>query len=281
MPSSVDAATSTTKIVKCDDVNVRTGASTTKRVVAQLDAGTKVTVVATVEGAAWRTVCDGTTVKGTKWYRIKAIGGTSVASRYGVDYVYGAVGLFRSPAASDPYGAELMRLIALDRKALGRPALIVDARLVALARGKSFTCPTKRSMSIAGRAADMATRGYFSHGIKGCYKADGTPYRGTDILARLYGRPERRSEIIHWNRYASEPTRYRIGCDINGRDCVGGTTKVVNRVAIAQRSFMSSSVHRAAELDRGYTRFGCGSARTPGTNKTYFACFFTKGLPTP
>lgn len=280
IPGTVDASTATTKIVRCDDVNLRTGPSTSKRVVAKLDAGVKVTVVATVEGAAWQAECNGTVVKGTKWHRISAVAGSSADARYGVDVVYGAAGLFKSPA-TDPYGAELMRLIALDRKALGRPALIVDERLVALARGKSFTCPTKSSMTIRGRAVDMATRGYFSHSIKGCYKADGSLYRGTDILARLFGRPERRSEIIHWNSYASEAATYRIGCDIEGRDCSGDTTRVVNRVAIAQRSFMSSAVHRSAELDRDYTRFGCGSGRTPDTNKTYFTCFFTKGLPTP
>jgi hypothetical protein len=39
---------------------------------------------------------------------------------------------------------------------------------------------------------------------------------------------------------------------------------------------MSSAPHRAAELNR-YQRFGCGTAKVPGTSKTYFACLFADG----
>ena len=47
-------------------------------------------------------------------------------------------------------------------------------------------------------------------------------------------------------------------------------------MTVAQRNFMSSAPHRAAELN-SYQRFGCGSAVVPGTNKTYFACLFADG----
>jgi hypothetical protein len=39
---------------------------------------------------------------------------------------------------------------------------------------------------------------------------------------------------------------------------------------------MSSAPHRAAELNR-YQGFGCGTARAPGSSRTYFACLFADG----
>ncbi|MBA2373897.1 MAG: SH3 domain-containing protein, partial [Chloroflexi bacterium] len=80
----------------CSAVNVRTGASTSATRLTSLGAGVKVTVVARVTGLRWRASCAGKDVSGTAWYRISAIGGTSVASRYGVRYVYAAGGLFEA-----------------------------------------------------------------------------------------------------------------------------------------------------------------------------------------
>jgi hypothetical protein len=274
-PDGVDAASST-RIARCDDINLRTGTSTNRRAVTQIDAGARVTVVATVTGNSWRAICAGKKVYAKTWYKISAIGGRSVSSRYGVKYLYAATGLFAKPP-TDKDGAELMRLVNLDRRANGKPKLTVDPFLVSLARGKSFRCPTAPSKIIKGRAVDMATREYFSHAVKGCKRSDGTTYRGTQILAKLYPGTVRRSEIIHWNRRDAGTATYSYGCTISRTKC-DGKTKTTLRASVAQRSFMTSSVHRKTQLG-DYTRFGCGSARTPGTNKTYFACFFTKGGP--
>ena len=43
---------------------------------------------------------------------------------------------------------------------------------------------------------------------------------------------------------------------------------------------MSSSTHRAVELSTRYDRFGCGSAKAPGSARVYYACLFTVGGPT-
>jgi hypothetical protein len=48
-------------------------------------------------------------------------------------------------------------------------------------------------------------------------------------------------------------------------------------MTLAQRNFMSSAPHRAAELN-SYQRVGCASAK--GGGRTYFACLFADGGPT-
>ena len=207
---------------------------------------------------------------------------------YGVSYVYAASKLFKAattyatppPAGTDSKGAALMRLVSADRKALGKSSLAIDPSLVAIARNAPFTCPTKSSLSITGRARDMAVRSYFSHDIKGCRHSDGTAYRARENLAVIYGYTGSRSEIIHWNSAGTADTTYKVGCDSNGSNCKGGTITVSKTVATAQRNFMSSSTHRAVELSTTYDRFGCGSAKAPDSARVYYACLFTAGGPT-
>src|SRR5664280_1247981 len=127
-PASVEAASATTASVK-----------------ARLSTSTKVTTVALVTGTAWKTVCAGTK-SGSTWYRISAVNGKAVRSLYGVAYLYAASGVLKgTPAAAvpptstvpptpDAYGAELMRLINLDRAALNLPALPIDAGLASIGR---------------------------------------------------------------------------------------------------------------------------------------------------
>jgi hypothetical protein len=90
----------------------------------------------------------------------------------------------------------------------------------------------------------------------------------------VFGYTSARSEILHWNTYGTAPTSYRLGCDINGTHCAGGTTTAPYNVTIAQRKFMSSAPHRAAELN-SYQRVGCASASASG--QTWFACLFADG----
>ena len=166
-----------------------------------------------------------------------------------------------------------MRLINLDRAAVGKPALVIDAGLVAIARDARFACPTKPSLVLRGRAADLAKRAYFGHIVKGCYASGTTPYRSLDIVRRVFGYRQARSEILHWNMLGTAPVTYALGCDIEGRSCRGAKTSTPQTVAVAQRNFMSSSPHRTSEL-AAYRRFGCGTATDPATRKTYFACLF-------
>jgi len=180
---------------------------------------------------------------------------------------------------ADPLGADLMRLINLDRTALGLAPYPIDPELARIARDAPFACPTDPSMVVYGRASDLATRGYLTHTVKGC-QAPGTTvdYRSLDVVRTIFGYTGARSEILHWNTRGTAPASYRVGCDISATSCVGGIVPTVQAVAIAQRSFMSSSPHRRSQLN-SYERFGCGAANTPGTTRWYFACVFSNGGP--
>ena len=293
-PTTVGGA-SRAMVAACSGVNLRTGASTNSATKARLSTSAKVTVAATVTGSSWRATCSGAK-SGTTWYRISHVNGRTVRSLYGVTSVFAASGVLKrapaaspapvppapaepAPAATDALGAELMRLVNLDRAALGRPALLVDPGLVAIARDAPFTCPTDSGLMLRGRAADMAARSYFGHYVLGCLKAGTTtPYPSLDIARSVFGYTQARSEILHWNMLGVGPLAYELGCDVAGESCAGGTTSAPQTVAMAQRSFMSSTPHRTSEL-AAYQRFGCGSATTPGTTRTNFACLFADGGP--
>lgn len=283
----------------CAGVNLRTGASTSAAIKTRLATSATVTVAATVTGSSWRTDCAGLKA-GSTWYRISHVNGATVRSLYGVTSLFAASGVLRRapasptpvapapapPAGADPalpttdaFGAELMRLVNLDRAVLGRPALLVDPGLVAIARDAPFTCPTDPGLTLHGRATDMAARSYFGHYVLRCFKAGTTtPYPALDIVRSVFGYTKARSEILHWNTMGSAATAYQLGCDLGGANCTGGTTTTPKTVALAQRSFMSSTPHRTSQL-AAYQRFGCGSATAPGTTKTYYACIFADGGP--
>jgi uncharacterized protein YgiM (DUF1202 family) len=276
--SPAAAAAPTTMVPACSGVNVRTTASTSAPIRTQLAASAKVTVLATIGGSRWSATCPGAKT-GTTWYRISAINGKSVSSLYGQSYLYSATGVLTAvptatPDATDVLGNDLTRLLNLDRVALGKKPYLIDARLAQIARDAAFTCPTNPSMHLHGRARDMADRGYFSHTVPGCYVSGTTAFRSIVIVRTVFGYALARSEILHWNGYGTATTSYRLGCDINGKNCAGGTTTAPYTVTLAQRNFMSSAPHRAAELN-SYQRVGCASAK--GGGRTYFACLFADG----
>ncbi len=120
-------------------------------------------------------------------------------------------------------GAELMRVTNLDRVALGYPALVIDPTLVGLAGDAPFPCPSDRTMVLAGRATDMARRGYFSHAIAGCADAAGVDYTILDVLASEYGYDTLRAENIgEWSGNPSASATYQAGCDARGRAARAG-----------------------------------------------------------
>ena len=83
-------------------VNLRTGASTGYAIRTTARASTTITIAATVSGGSWRATCGGRSVSGTRWYRISAVNGRSVASLYGRSYLYGATGLFTAISVAAP-----------------------------------------------------------------------------------------------------------------------------------------------------------------------------------
>ncbi len=176
----------------------------------------------------------------------------------------------------DPMGTELMRLTNLDRGALGKPALAIDSTLATFARDLSFACPTNASLVLRGRAQDMADRGYFSHSVTGCLRADGSTASVLDIMADVLGYRTTRAENIAWNNYGTEAAAYGYGCAPDGTGCAG-STPTIKTVEVAERGFMQSPGHRASILG-GFDRFGCGSAFA-ADGRRYYACVFSLGGP--
>jgi len=165
-------------------------------------------------------------------------------------------------------GADLMRVTNLDRVALGRSALAIDPTLVGLAGSAPYHCPSSSGMLLAGRATDMAQRGYFSHGIEGCADSAGADYTIIDVLASQFGYDTYRAEDIGaWAGDPSASATYQAGCDVSGADCAGETATVSAAVAWAEGSFMVSPEHRSIILGT-YDRFGCSSAQA-GDARTY------------
>ena len=101
--AGADTASAATSIKSAlCSVNMRTGPRTSSRIKTTIKTGTKVTVVARVVGGSWKARCGGKTVSSRYWYRISAINGRSVKSRFGVRYVYAAAGLFRAAPTVAP-----------------------------------------------------------------------------------------------------------------------------------------------------------------------------------
>jgi GH25 family lysozyme M1 (1,4-beta-N-acetylmuramidase) len=93
------AAPVTTDYLSNCSVRLRASASTAATSVSIIDANAVVTSSSKVTGGSWSADC-ATTVSGTTWYRITAVGGRSVSSLYGVSAVYAATGLFRALSTS-------------------------------------------------------------------------------------------------------------------------------------------------------------------------------------
>jgi GH25 family lysozyme M1 (1,4-beta-N-acetylmuramidase) len=111
-PTHALASSKVVRAAACSGVNARTTAKATGSIKATLNSGTTITVVATVNGGSWKASCAGTTVSGTKWYRISAINGKSVKTRYGVSYLYAAVGLFKAVGAAPVGGSSKVVRVA-------------------------------------------------------------------------------------------------------------------------------------------------------------------------
>ena len=111
VPTAADA--SSTMVVACGNVSLRTGAKTSAARKALIPAGTPVRAVSTVDGGSYSASCGGSTVSGSKWLKIDAVNGKTVSSLYGVSYVYAASKLFKAattyatppPAGPDSKGA--------------------------------------------------------------------------------------------------------------------------------------------------------------------------------
>jgi uncharacterized protein YkwD len=169
-------------------------------------------------------------------------------------------------------GEELMRAMNLDRVARGLAPLKPDATLEAIARDRPLTCPSNPNLTIRGRARDMADRQYLSHSIKGCTKAGGTAFTAFDLVKAFGYTYAAIGEDIADNNYPTNAVTYATGCNLGGGGC-HGSTKLPWTVAVTERGFMNSSLHRANILSTSYGRFGC-AAWNASSGYHYYACYF-------
>ena len=87
----------------CDGVRLRTGPTTgDAQVGSSLFAGTPVTVETTIIGGSWSATCAAGSVSGNTWHQITEVNGQSVASLYGLPFVFSASGLFQAAASPTP-----------------------------------------------------------------------------------------------------------------------------------------------------------------------------------
>ena len=100
-PPSI-ARASTAMVASCGNANLRTDPSTSNPPAATVQAGTLVAVEGIATGGAWSTACPSGPVAGSTWYQISQVSGQSVATLYGVPFVYGATGLFQATATPTP-----------------------------------------------------------------------------------------------------------------------------------------------------------------------------------
>jgi GH25 family lysozyme M1 (1,4-beta-N-acetylmuramidase) len=93
--------TTTDYLTNCS-VRLRASTSTAAATTAIIDTNSVVTAVAKVTGGSWAADC-ATSVSGSTWYKITAVGGKGVSTLYGVSAVYAATGLFRTASVVSAY----------------------------------------------------------------------------------------------------------------------------------------------------------------------------------
>jgi GH25 family lysozyme M1 (1,4-beta-N-acetylmuramidase) len=97
-PKPTPTPTTTDYLSNCG-VRLRASASTSAATTSIIDTNVVVTVSSKVSGGSWAADCL-SSVSGSSWYKITAVGGKSVSSLYGVSAVYAATGLFRALSTS-------------------------------------------------------------------------------------------------------------------------------------------------------------------------------------
>jgi GH25 family lysozyme M1 (1,4-beta-N-acetylmuramidase) len=139
-PGPVLGAT-TTKVAACS-ANLRTSTSSSATTKTTISTGTKVSVVARVTGSSWTVSCAGASFYGRYWYRISAINGTSVKSRYGVSYLYAPYARFNDSPFVDRYAKcslHLRKGASGSTESLGSLRFGVKVSVAAVIGGKSWS----------------------------------------------------------------------------------------------------------------------------------------------
>ena len=223
-----EAASSTTMIPACSGVNVRTGPSTSSASGPSSRPAPGVTVVATVGGSHWSTTCP-SAKSGATWYRISAINGKSVSRVYGRSVpVRGDRGPVAPPERHDP----------IHRRLRQRPHPAPEprprrAREEAVSGGcsprpdrprRAIHLPDERDPPPArSRAATWRTATTSRTPCRAAIPRGRRRSARSRSSGRCSGTPSRGARSCTGTRYGTATTSYRLGCDINGAHCVGGT----------------------------------------------------------
>ena len=120
-----------------------------------LSKGERVVADQRVSGTRWSTTCGGGSRSGTAWYRVTAVGGRSVKSRYGVPYLYVTAGRLRVL-----YTTTGLKAACDGVRLRTKPAMTASAK-VTLAAGAAVTTTgvvsgSSWSATCAGRATSGA-----------------------------------------------------------------------------------------------------------------------------
>jgi GH25 family lysozyme M1 (1,4-beta-N-acetylmuramidase) len=128
------AAAASTSWASLCSTNIRTGPKTTATVKTTIATGTVVTASGTVTGGSWSSPCP-TSIKGTSWLKITAIGGKSTSSLYGLSAVYAASGLFKVKTTTTDVIANCDTRLRSSASTSARTVKIIDTNVVVTASG--------------------------------------------------------------------------------------------------------------------------------------------------
>ena len=191
-----DAATSSWT-AQCS-TNIRTGPKTTAAIKKTIAAGTVVTAVGTVTGGSWSTTCP-TSLKGSSWLKITAIGGKSTTSLFGLSAVYAASGLFKANTTSTDVIANCDVRLRSSSSTTAKTIKIIADNTVVTASGTvsggswSADCATKVSGKSWYRITAVNGKSVSSlYGVSAVYAATGL------FRAQLSTGYQQGIDVSHW-----------------------------------------------------------------------------------
>lgn len=187
------AAASTTWASLCSS-NIRTSASTSARIKATIPTGTVVTASGTVTGGAWSSTCP-SSIKGSTWLKITAVGGKSTSSLYGLAAVYAASGLFKARSTTSDAIANCDVRLRSSASTSARTISIIDANSVVTISGTvtggSWSADCLRSVSgtswykvtaVGGRSVSSLYGVSVVYAASGLFRAvSATSQQGIDV----------------------------------------------------------------------------------------------------
>jgi GH25 family lysozyme M1 (1,4-beta-N-acetylmuramidase) len=190
------AAASTTWASLCSS-NVRTSASTTAKIKATIATGTVVTASGTVTGGSWSSTCP-SSIRGSTWLKITAVGGRSTSSLYGLSAVYAASGLFKIRTTTADAIANCDVRLRSSASTSARTVSIIDVNSVITTAGTvsggswSADCPTSVSGKSWYKVTAVGGKSVSSlYGVSVVYAASG-------LFRAVSATSQQGIDVSHW-----------------------------------------------------------------------------------